>query len=99
MTARYLTFGILNDLGVVSLHDGHARVGGAQVDPDHVPGHPGGGGLVAGLDQVVLGRQQLGRQRGGLQVKEDMDGNVNQNFAKCNFIIPEVAVVHTCLEK
>ena len=29
-----LTFGVLNDLGVVALHDGNARVGSSQVDSD-----------------------------------------------------------------
>jgi hypothetical protein len=29
-----LTFCVLDDLGVVAFHDGHARVGGAEVDSD-----------------------------------------------------------------
>ena len=31
----WLTFGVLDDLGVVGLHDSDARVGGAQIDSDN----------------------------------------------------------------
>ena len=55
---------VLDDLGRLSLHDGDARVGGAEVDADHVAGHAVG--LVphiAAVDQVVLRGDDLGLRR------------------------------------
>ena len=53
------SLGVFNNFGLLSLHDGDARVGGAQIDADHVA-RDSRGLEATSPENIVLAGQQLG---------------------------------------